>query len=242
VGTRLVNLVIDSARPRIVAEFWAALLGWKVAVEEPEQVSVRAPASDGWALNLTFVTVPEAKVAKNRIHLDLASASAAEQGSIVDKSLDLGARRADIGQGTVPWVVLADPEGNEFCVLEPRDKYLSTGAGAAMVVDAHNPLTLASFWAEAAGWTIADRDEYIAGLRSPSGRGPWLEFLRTSGVKCEKNRVHLDVSPEPGGDHDQEAVRLCDGGATRVDLGGREFAWQVLADPEGNEFCVVSGR
>jgi predicted enzyme related to lactoylglutathione lyase len=242
VGTHLVNLVIDSARPRVVAEFWAALLGWKVAVEEPEQVDVRAPDSDGWALNLTFVTVPEAKAAKNRIHLDLASASAAKQGSIVDKSLDLGAQPADIGQGKVPWVVLADPEGNEFCVLEPRDKYLSTGAVAAIVVDAHAPLALATFWAEAAGWKIADRDEYIVGLRSSSGRGPWLEFLRTSGVKREKNRVHLDVCPEPGGDHDREAARLCERGAKRVDLGGREFASHVLADPEGNEFRVVSGR
>ena len=70
--------------------------------------------------DLAFVPVPEPKTGQNRVHLDLASASAEDQAAIVDRLLGLGARHVDIGQGEVPWVVLADPEGNEFCVLSAR--------------------------------------------------------------------------------------------------------------------------
>jgi hypothetical protein len=241
-GTRLVNLVIDSSRPRIVADFWAALLGWEVAIDLPEEVDVRAPASDGWQLDLTFVPVPAAKDVKNRIHLDLASGSFADQKAKVDKAIRLGARPAVIGQGEVPWVVLADPDGNEFCVLEPRPKYLSTGAVAAILVEAHDPFALASFWAEAAEWPIGDRDEVIVSLRSPTGRGPWLVFLRTDDVEKTKNRVHLDVAPPLGEDPAQETARLVGLGATPGDRGGLDLPWQVLIDPEGNEFCVLSAR
>jgi predicted enzyme related to lactoylglutathione lyase len=239
-GTQLVNVVIDSARPREVAAFWAGLLGWEVAIDLPDEVDVRAPASDGWALDLTFVPVPEAKKGKNRIHLDLASASAEAQKTMVDKALALGARPADIGQSDTPWVVLADPEGNEFCVLEPRPKYLAMGAVAAIVVDAHDPHTLAAFWAEATGWAIGDREEDLVGLRAPDGRGPWLEFLRTEDVKTVKNRIHLDVAPQIGEEVSDSVTRLADLGATTLESG--TLPWQVLTDPEGNEFCVLSAR
>ena len=239
-GNRLVNVVIDSARPREVAAFWAELLGWGVAIDLPEEVDVRAPASDGLALDLTFVPVPEAKKGKNRIHLDLASASAEAQKAMVDKALALGARPADIGQSDTPWVVLADPEGNEFCVLDPRPKYLAMGAVAAIVVDVHDPLALAAFWAEATGWAIGDREEDIVGLRAPDGRGPWLEFLRTEDVKTVKNRIHLDVAPQIGGEIADFVTRLVDVGAATLESG--TLPWQVLTDPEGNEFCVLSAR
>jgi predicted enzyme related to lactoylglutathione lyase len=238
-GTRLVNVVIDSARPREVAAFWAGLLGWEVAIDLAEEVDVRAPASDGWALDLTFVPVPEAKTGKNRIHLDLAGASAEAQQAMVDKALALGARPADIGQGETPWVVLADPEGNEFCVLDPRPRY-ATSAVAAIVVDAHDPSALAAFWAEATGWPIADRQEDIVGLHAPDGRGPWLEFLRTSDVKTVKNRIHLDVAPGIGEGIADSVTRLVDSGAATLESG--TLPWQVLTDPEGNEFCVLSPR
>jgi glyoxalase superfamily protein len=69
---------------------------------------------------LVFVPVADPKVGKNRVHLDLRSATADDQAAQVARLTGLGARPADIGQGDVPWVVLADPEGNEFCVLSPR--------------------------------------------------------------------------------------------------------------------------
>src|SRR5208282_5130124 len=100
-STRLVHLVIDANDPPKLARFWAAALGWEVAAEEPDPV----------ALPLLFLPVPEAKTVKNRVHLDLATESAGHQADLVARLRDLGARPVDIGQGDVPWVVLADPEG-----------------------------------------------------------------------------------------------------------------------------------
>ena len=242
-NTRLVNLVIDAARPRVLADFWAALLGWRVAVEEPDEVDVRAPETDGWDLDLVFVPVPEPKEVKNRIHLDLASTTPAHQAELVARALELGGRRVDLGQGAVPWVVLADPEGNEFCVLEPRDRYAGAGAVASIVVDAHDPESLAGFWTRLTGWPVSAREgDALVGLRAPSGRGPWLEFLRNGDVKRVKNRLHLDVAPPAGADHGESVAEVVAAGAAPADLGGPDLPWRVLMDPEGNEFCVLTPR
>jgi predicted enzyme related to lactoylglutathione lyase len=242
-NTHLVNLVIDAARPRVLADFWAALLGWRVAVEEPDEVDVRAPETDGWDLDLTFVPVPESKEVKNRIHLDLASRTAAHQAELVERVLELGGRRADIGQGAVPWVVLVDPEGNEFCVLEPREKYAESGAVASILIDAHDPELLAAFWTRITGWPIRSREgDVLVGLRAPSGRGPWLEFLRNDDVKRVKNRIHLDVAPPAGADHAAAVAEVVATGAALADLDGPSLPWRVLTDPEGNEFCVLTPR
>ena len=121
--TRLVHVIIDAVEPARLARFWAAALGWEIGVEDDEEIDVwpyeyRYP--DPVALPLVFVPVPEAKAVKNRIHLDLATESVAHQAAEVERLLGLGAAPVDIGQGDVPWVVLADPEGNEFCVLSAR--------------------------------------------------------------------------------------------------------------------------
>ena len=84
----------------------------------------------------------------------------------------------------MPWAVLADPEGNEFCVLEPRDIYLDTGPVAAVLTDCADPAAMARFWADAAGWQVARAEEDIAGLRSPQRTGPYLEFLRVAGAEA----------------------------------------------------------
>jgi predicted enzyme related to lactoylglutathione lyase len=121
--TRLVHLVIDADEPARLARFWAAALGWAVAAGESDEVDIWPPRfsyPDPAALPLVFVPVPEPKTGKNRAHLDLATESAAHQAAEVERLLALGAVPADIGQGDVPWQVLADPEGSEFCVLSPR--------------------------------------------------------------------------------------------------------------------------
>ena len=135
--TRLVHLVFDANDPPKLARFWAAALGWEVAAEEPDEVVVWPSGydyPDPAALALVFVPVPEAKTVKNRVHLDLATESAGQQATVVDRLRGLGARPLDIGQGDVPWVVLGDPEGNELCVLEPRPVYADTGPVAAVRV------------------------------------------------------------------------------------------------------------
>jgi predicted enzyme related to lactoylglutathione lyase len=241
-STRLCNVVVNAAEPAALARFWADLLGWEVTHADEEEVDVAAPPEDGWDLNLVFVPVTDEKVTKNRVHLDLASASPDHQMAQVAHALKVGATRADIGQRNVPWVVLADPEGNEFCVLDPRPEYMDTGAVAAIVVAALNPLRLAEFWSAATGWPVTATTEWTASLRSPASRGPWLEFVRTEHPHEVKNRVHLDVAPLLTDDHWAEVTRLSELGARKTDIGQGSVPWQVLADPEGNEFCVLTPR
>ncbi|MCT2584064.1 VOC family protein [Actinophytocola gossypii] len=248
-STRLVNVVVDAADPAALAEFWCALLGWRVSLSAGEvdgevdgEVEVQAPPGDGWRWDLVFVPVSEPKTVRNRLHLDLASASADQQMAILDRALALGAKRVDIGQRNVPWFVLADPGGNEFCVLEPRPEYADTGAVAAVVADAADPPALAGFWSAASGWPVVRADPALASLRDPDGRGPWLEFVRTTEPHTVKNRVHLDVAPPPDGTIAAEADRLRALGAEPADVGQTGVPWRVLADPEGNEFCVLTPR
>jgi len=244
--TRLVHVVADAHDPARLARFWAALLGWEVADETGGEVDVW-PAGytypDPVAVPIVFVPVPERKTGKNRVHLDLATASAADQAELVSRARDLGGGPVDIGQGAVPWVVMEDPEGNEFCVLEPRDIYRDTGPVAAILTDCADPAALARFWAGAAGWPVARTEDDLAGLRSPAGTGPYLEFLRVADRKTVKNRIHPDVAPYRGEDPAAEVTRLRAAGATLSDIGqGDDVSWTVLADPEGNEFCVLSPR
>ncbi|WP_227996217.1 VOC family protein [Nocardia australiensis] len=239
-STRLACVVFDTDRPRSVANFWAELLGWGVTVDRPDEVDVAAPDPDGHELALAFLPATRAKAGKNRIHLDLASRSIDHQQVQVDRALSLGARRIDIGQGAVSWVVLADPEDNEFCVLEPREEYVDTGAVAAIVVDTRDPVRLAEFWSAASGWPVEHVGARMAGLRSATGVGSWLEFVRTPEVKAGRNRLHLDLASFPAERQADEVARLRAAGAVPLDApGGGGAPGQMLADPETNEFCLL---
>ncbi len=113
--SRIAVLAIDAVDPRSVANFWCGVLGWRVVEESDEGVSI-APESGEWPA-IDVVPVPELKTVKNRLHLDL-RADGASTGVELQRLLDLGAQRVDVGQASdVSWVVLADPEGNEFCLL-----------------------------------------------------------------------------------------------------------------------------
>ncbi len=117
-ASRLYNVTVDAHDPAALAAFWAQALGYRVAVATPDETAIEPPDDPADACPaLVFVPVPEGKVVKNRLHFDLAPD---DQAAEVERLVALGARRVDIGQGAVPWVVMADPEGNEFCVLTPR--------------------------------------------------------------------------------------------------------------------------
>ena len=245
-ATRLVQLVIDAADPARLARFWAAALSWQIGTVAGAEIDVW-PRGYGYldpvALPLVFVPVPEPKTVKNRIHLDLASRSAEHQAALVARLVTLGAMPADVGQGTVPWQVLADPEGNEFCVLEPRPVYRDTGPVAAVVADCAEPGAVADFWRLASGWVPASSTDHGLSLRSPRGVGPYLELLPSADVKAVKNRIRLVLAPEPGEDQAAAVRALTGAGAARIGVAqGSEVPWTVLADPEGNEFCVLSPR
>ena len=113
--SKLAVIVIDAIRPRMVADFWCAVLGWHIVEEDSDIISI-APQDQSWP-SIDVIAVPEGKTVKNRLHFDLRAdgVSTAEE---LERLLALGARRVDVGQGPdVSWVVLGDPEGNEFCLL-----------------------------------------------------------------------------------------------------------------------------
>ena len=116
-GLRWQCVCIDTPDPAGLATFWQGALGWRRTHEADDVVILEPPAGspeDGVSPDLLFVLVPEAKATKNRLHLDLRPL---DQTAEVARLEGLGARRVDIGQRDVSWVVMADPEGNEFCVL-----------------------------------------------------------------------------------------------------------------------------
>ena len=238
-ATRLWGVVIAALDPESQARWWADALGWRAEPDEDTDWLVRTDDPD--VPQLLFERVGDAKTSvKNRIHLDLASASADAQAATVARLKAAGATDADIGQHATAWVVLADPEGNEFCVLDPRDRYQGAPGLAAIVLDAEDPERLAAFWTEAAGWPVANRGEYGVSLHRPDGRPPDLDIVRVPEPKTVKGRAHFDVHPPADGDRDAEVERLTALGATPADVGqGPDASWVVLADPEGNEFCVL---
>ena len=245
--TRLYSVVFDAADPSALARFWATATGWPITYEEPDEVVVEPPEDETGTptepgLPLVFGATDDPKLVKNRVHLDLNSRTADEQAELVERARRAGATPVDIGQGAVPWVVLADPEGNEFCVLDPRDDYADAGAVAAVILDTPDPGALAPFWTAAAGWTAEQQADGDVRLTRPGGIGPRLELLRVDDPKVAKNRVHLDVAPFARDDQVVEVDRLRAAGATDADVGQGEQNWVVLADPAGNELCVLSPR
>jgi len=124
--SKFTELAIDCADPSSLARFWCSVLGYEVRDEDDETVTIGSPlVPEGKSRigpvppTLTFARVPDGKTVKNRLHLDV-NPTDREQDEEVRRLLELGARRVDVGQGDVSWIVLADPEGNEFCVLASR--------------------------------------------------------------------------------------------------------------------------
>jgi Glyoxalase-like domain len=126
-SSKFTELAIDCADPGGLARFWCSVLDYAVQHEDDDgSITIGSPmVPDGKNRRgpvppiLTFARVPEGKTVKNRIHIDVNPADR-EQDEEVRRLLGLGATHADVGQGDVSWVVLADPEGNEFCVLAGR--------------------------------------------------------------------------------------------------------------------------
>jgi catechol 2,3-dioxygenase-like lactoylglutathione lyase family enzyme len=114
---RIQCLCIDTSDPAKIASFWQSALGWRRTSDQEDEVVLEPPAGspeDGVAPDLLFLKVGEDKIVKNRLHLDLRPA---DQAAEIARLEALGARRIDVGQGDVSWVVMTDPDGNEFDVL-----------------------------------------------------------------------------------------------------------------------------
>ena len=235
----LENLTFDAVDPQRSGRFWEQALGCSTLSDSPEGFETRLTVEGGPVLDLCFQPVATASTTQPRLHLDVFGGSA--QGQVVDRLLGLGAQRADIGQGEVPWVVLTDPEGHPFCVMEDRAAYRDTGPIAAIPVLGGDPHENGAFWAHLSGWEVHDGLAPLS-LRHPSGRGPLLEFFPTDQPKPAKNPLHLDLRLEAGDDEQAivEWVHGHGGGDFEHDWG--ELPWRVLVDAAGNEFCILAAR
>jgi predicted enzyme related to lactoylglutathione lyase len=224
--------------PRL-ARFWATALQWNIDESDDE---IGLVPTDDTSFGILFEPNTEKKRGKNRIHLDLTSTSLDDQKELVERLVDLGARHVDVGQGPDDThVVLADPEGNEFCIIEPTNNFLST-CGRFGSITHDGTRQVGYFWSEALGWPLVwDQDDETA-IRAPDGTGPFITWGPPLVAKIGKNRLHLDIAPPAHVDQREEVARLVSLGATRIDIGQGEVDWVVMADPDGNEFCVLTPR
>jgi predicted enzyme related to lactoylglutathione lyase len=234
--SHLLALCIDANDPLRLAQFWAGVLDRETA-DEPDDGIALLPGDDT-GFRIRFQATQEQKTGPNQMHFDLTSASLEAQQQTVARALELGARHIDVGQ--LPeegHVVLADPEGNEFCVIEPGNDFLADCEFIG-ALSSDGSQAVGYFWSEALGWPLVwDQDQETA-IRSPRG-GPKITWggppVRR---KTGRNRLHFDLAPP--GDQQAEVDRLVSLGAARADIGQGEAGRVEMADPDGNEFCLLT--
>ena len=233
--SRLLALTLDADDPARVAQFWSGVLGREI-VEDADDAFL---PGDDTQLGLRFVPSGAEKVGPNRVHLHLTSASPADQQQTVATALELGARHIDVGQRPEEGhVVLADPEGNEFCVIESGNAFLA-GCGFLGELACDGTREVGIFWSEALGWPLVwDQDEETA-VQSPHGGTKVAWGGPPVAPKRGRNRQRFYLDPADG-DQGAEVDRLVSLGATHLEVG--EDGVVELADPDGNEFCVKAAE
>jgi hypothetical protein len=217
------NLCIDATDVATTAAFWADALQWTAGpVDADGDVTLHG---DGPGEQIVVLGVPEPRTVKQRVHLDL-RAESLERFS--------GLQRLS-GAGDFPWTVLADPEGGELCVFTydtvPEHRLKD------VVIDAADHRTISTWWAEVLGGSLTHADEGYSHLDDvPGSTLESLDFVPVPEPKTVKNRIHWDVTLTPGSSVDD----LVAAGASVLRAPDDEISWTVMADPEGNEFCVFA--
>ncbi|MFI5842170.1 VOC family protein [Catenuloplanes sp. NPDC051500] len=220
---RTLTVTFDARDVDGLARFWAGMLG-----REPlrDGDAVRLPG-EGGQLGLAFVTGPERKPGARSMHLHLTSATVDDQQRTVEAALTLGAGHLDVGQLPAEGhIVLADPEGNPFCVIEAGNRFLA-GCGFLGELACDGTRDVGVFWSEALGWPLVWDENGETAIQSPAGGtkiawgGPPLD------PKDGRNRQRLEIDGEAGHLIALGALRLGDG---------------ELADPDGNEFTLAAPR
>jgi predicted enzyme related to lactoylglutathione lyase len=222
---RYKDLCIDASLDERLGRFWAAVLGLRFTPDGRAGTLVGdVPEQRVWMND-----VPEPKSVKQRVHIDVNTAS-------IDDLVALGARvlepAAEFGRR---WTVLADPEGGEFCGFVHEPDALTPYRMFELVIDAADPRPVAAWWADVLGATLEGREDQdwwwltgVPGLPYVS----W-DFVPVPEPKTVKNRVHWDVTVDSLDD-------LVAAGATVLRAQDEEISWTVCADPEGNEFCAFT--
>jgi hypothetical protein len=219
-GARFLELCLDTTRQdTAVAEFWAAATGCRF---EPNRWVGRVTGTEE-GMGIAVCPVPEEKTVKNRVHLDLHTDS-------VETLVALGAAVAPEQNDEDRWTVLTDPEGNELCAFERSpDRLPAAYRVYELVVDSADPVRIGQWWADAFGVELKHEEgkdwtwlEDVPGMPFEA----WV-FGVVPEPKTVKNRMHWDVYGDVAAFEERGATRLWD-----------MPRWTVLADPEGNEFCV----
>ncbi len=211
--SHLVALAFDANDPARLAPFWAGVLGWEM-VDDPDGGIALLP-NDDTGFRIEFFPTQDPRTGPNQMHFDLTSTSLEAQQQTVARALELGGRHLDIGQGPdADHVVLADPEGNEFCVIEPGNDFLAD-CGFIGALSSDGSQEVGYFWSKALDWPLVwDQDQETA-IRSPHG-GPKITWGGPPvQPKTGKNRLHFDLAPPADGDQEAEVERLVSLGATR---------------------------
>ncbi|MFI6607448.1 VOC family protein [Streptomyces sp. NPDC050507] len=236
--SQLFAICFNSPRPSGLARFWSGVLGWELAAGPDDGVAVLHP--DPARFRIRFLPGQEPKTGQNRAHFDLTSASPEDQRQTVDRALGLGGKHIDVGQ--LPedgHVVLADPDGNEFCVIEAGNKFLAgTGVIGALACDGTQEVGY--FWSKALRWPLVwDQDQETA-IQSPHGGTKLTWGGPPVAPKTGTNRLYFELALPADADRDAEIGRLVSLGATLAETGeGEDEDGRVLMlDPDGNEFTV----
>jgi predicted enzyme related to lactoylglutathione lyase len=237
---QLLAVRFDANDPLQLARFWGAVLGWEMADDTRDCIAL--VPSDDTGFGLRFLPTVEQKSSPYERHFHLTSTSLGDQRQTVARSLALGAQHLDVGQRPDEGhVVLADPEGNEFCIIEPGNNWLA-GCGFLGELTCAGSPQVGHFWSEALGWPLVWEQGLQTAIRSPQG-GPKISWDGGwSMPQAGNTRLHFDLAPPVHGDQQEEVDRLVSLGATRIDVGRGEASWVVLADPDGREFYVLTPR
>ena len=237
----LENIAVDARDPGTVGRFWEALLGCTTLTDEPDAFETRMSVPGGPDLDLCFQRVAEPAPPDPRLHLDLAGGE--RQAEVVERALGLGARHLDIGQGDVPWVVLADPEGNPFCVMEHRPEYASSGPIAALPLDSADVERDTRFWSELSGWVREDTGDAVGAAPPLRARAPARAVPRAAPQGCGQE----PPAPRPPARDRRRPGRSSPAGSSSSAAASStpdwgDLPWRVLADPSGNELCLLPAR
>lgn len=215
------DLCIDAADPRALGAFWAPLLGYRLSLHDDGDADLRDPAG---RVQVWLNRVPEPKTVKNRLHLDISAES-------LQPALDGGARVID---ELDRWTVLADPDGQEFCVFVRDEPVANPLYELVWDCEEGRDRDLATWWATVLGGRVntADDGAYVDQLTGCPF--DYFVFGPVPEPKRAKNRVHIDVTTA-------EVDALIAHGATLLRPKGDDgLGWHVLADPDGNEFCAFT--
>ncbi|MFD3721794.1 VOC family protein [Streptomyces sp. NPDC058674] len=238
--SQLFAICIDATRPSHLARFWSEVLGWEPADGPDDDIAILPPDATGFRLR--FLPGREPKAGRNRAHFDLTSTSPQDQRKTVARALEAGGKHIDVGQ--LPeegHVVLADPDGNEFCVIEAGNAFLAdTGRIGALACDGTQEVGY--FWSRALRWPLVwDQDQETA-IQSPHGGTKITWGGPPVAPKTGRNRLYFELALPADADREAELDRLISLGAARADSGGGDGDRVLMLDPDGNEFSVRSPR